>query len=213
VNIEGEHRIQAPREAVWRAINDPDVLRECLPGCEEIIQHTPTDWTAKVTAKVGPVKARFSGRIRLEDLEPPGSCRIVGEGAGGAAGFAKGEARVTLTEDGDATVLRYAADAMVGGKLAQVGSRLIESTARSYADGFFQSFAARMGPQPAGGAAESGAAVDPAGAPKTAASAPAPVPMSGEAAYRLARTALVAMAAVAVAAIGALVVVVLAVAP
>ena len=137
----GEYRIDAPRETVWAAINNPDILRQCIVGCEEIIQNTPTDWTAKVTTRVGPVKARFAGNIRLEDLDPPARCRIVGEGSGGAAGFASGGAVVELVDADGATILTYEADAQIGGKLAQIGSRLIEGFAKRYADDFFASFA------------------------------------------------------------------------
>ena len=142
MKLTGEYRIAAKREAVWIAINDPAILQRCIPGCEEIVKIDPTHWTAKVTTKVGPIKARFSGNIRLEDLNEPASCRIIGEGTGGAAGFAKGGAFVTLAEDGAATVLRYEADVQIGGKLAQIGSRLIDSFAGKFADQFFASFAA-----------------------------------------------------------------------
>ena len=141
----GSYRINASRQQVWEAINDPDILRQCIPGCEEITRETPTDWTAKVVAKVGPVKARFAGKIRLEDLQPPSSSRIVGEGNGGAAGFAKGEALITLAEQGDATQLTYDAEAQIGGKLAQIGSRLIDGFARKYAEEFFAKFASLVG--------------------------------------------------------------------
>lgn len=146
MKMTGEYRIAAPRSRVWDAINDPEILQHCIPGCEAITRNTATDWTASVTAKVGPVKARFQGNIRLEDLDPPSSCRIVGEGSGGAAGFARGEATVQLDADGaDATVLRYSAQAQVGGKLAQIGSRLIDSFAQRYADDFFAQLAAILG--------------------------------------------------------------------
>lgn len=141
----GSYRVSASRQKVWEAINEPNILRQCIPGCEEIVRETPTDWTAKVVAKVGPVKARFAGKIRLEDLQPPSSSRIVGEGNGGAAGFAKGEALITLTDEGDATRLTYEAEAQIGGKLAQIGSRLIDGFARKYADEFFAKFASIVG--------------------------------------------------------------------
>jgi carbon monoxide dehydrogenase subunit G len=141
----GEYRIDASRDAVWLALNDPEVLRRCLPGCEEIVQNTPTDWQARVVIRVGPVRAKFAGRIRLEDLDPPANCRIVGEGSGGAAGFAQGGAVVRLVEDGDATILTYEAEAQIGGKLAQIGSRLIDGFAKRYADDFFGAFARIVG--------------------------------------------------------------------
>lgn len=141
----GSYLVSAPRQRVWDAINDPEILQQCITGCEEIHRETPTDWTAKVVAKVGPVKARFAGKIRLEDLQPPSSSRIVGEGNGGAAGFAKGEALITLTEAGAVTRLDYEAEAQIGGKLAQIGSRLIDGFARKYADEFFAKFAQIVG--------------------------------------------------------------------
>ena len=128
---------------VWDALNDPVALRQCIPGCETIERQSETELTATVTAKVGPVKAKFQGVVRLSDLDPPKSYRISGEGKGGAAGFAKGGAIVELveTEGGQATLLSYAVDANVGGKLAQIGARLIDSTAKKLAGEFFETFA------------------------------------------------------------------------
>jgi len=142
MDMTGEYRIPAPRERVWAALNDPDVLRQCIAGCESLEKISDTELTAKVRAKVGPVSATFSGKVTLSDLDPPAGYRISGEGTGGAAGFAKGGATVSLAEDGpDATVLRYNAEAQVGGKLAQIGSRLIQGTAKKMADDFFTRFA------------------------------------------------------------------------
>ena len=141
MDMSGEYRIAAPREAVWAALNDPDLLRECIPGCEEIEKTSPTEFMAKVTAKVGPVKARFTGKVSMTDLDPPNGYRISGEGQGGAAGFAKGGAEVKLEADGADTILRYTVSANVGGKLAQIGSRLIDATARKMAEEFFSRFA------------------------------------------------------------------------
>jgi len=143
MDMSGEVRIAAPREAVWRALNDPEILRQCIPGCEEIEKLSDTEMTAKVTAKVGPVKARFGGKVTLSDLDPPNGYKISGEGQGGAAGFAKGGAVVRLASDepGSGTVLHYEVNAAVGGKLAQIGSRLIDGTARKMADDFFTTFA------------------------------------------------------------------------
>ncbi len=141
MQINGEYRIEAPPHAVWEALNDPEVLGRCIPGCETVEKLTPTDWKAKVVAKVGPVKATFGGSVQLSALDPPHRCTITGQGTGGAAGFAKGQAHVTLTADGAATVLRYELEANVGGKLAQIGSRLIEGTTRKMADEFFSCFA------------------------------------------------------------------------
>src|SRR5437773_5107242 len=129
MDMSGEVRIAAPREAVWRALNDPEILRQCIPGCEEIEKLSDTEMTAKVTAKVGPVKARFAGKVALSDLDPPNGYKISGEGQGGAAGFAKGSAVVRLEPEGSATLLKYSMQAAVGGKLAQIGARLIDGAA------------------------------------------------------------------------------------
>lgn len=137
----GEQIIPAPRERVWVALNDPEVLRQAIPGCQEMMKHSPTTFEAKVVAKVGPVKANFTGNVILSDLNPPVSYVISGEGKGGAAGFARGGASVRLDEQDGATRLSYDVDAQVGGKLAQIGSRLIDSTARKMADDFFDRFA------------------------------------------------------------------------
>lgn len=145
MDIQGEYRIAAPRETVWQALNDPDILRECIPGCETLEKTSDTEMKAEVTSKIGPVKAKFKGEVTLEDLHPPESYKIVGEGKGGVAGFAKGGADVHLAEDGAETVLTYSAKAQVGGKLAQLGSRLVESTARKMADDFFRVFAEKVG--------------------------------------------------------------------
>lgn len=136
----GEYDIAATREAVWDGLNDPEILKQCIPGCDEIIKESDTAMSAKVTAKVGPVKAKFSGAVTLEDLVPPESYRIVGEGKGGPAGFAKGGAAVQLTEIEGGTRLNYTVDANVGGKLAAIGARLIEGTAKKMADEFFGTF-------------------------------------------------------------------------
>lgn len=142
--MSGEYRIDAPRQAVWDALNDPEVLKACIPGCETLEQKSPTELAAQVTTKVGPVKAKFKGEVTLENLNPPESYTIAGEGKGGVAGFAKGGADVHLAEDGAGTILTYTAKAQVGGKLAQLGSRLIDSTAKKMADQFFDSFAQKV---------------------------------------------------------------------
>lgn len=140
MDMSGQHRIPADVATVWAALNDAEVLAQCIPGCEELEKESDTELTAKVALKIGPVKARFSGRVLLEDLNPPHSYSIVGEGKGGVAGFAKGGADVTLTEDGSETILDYTANAQVGGKLAQLGSRLVKSTSAKLADQFFDNF-------------------------------------------------------------------------
>ncbi len=179
MDMTGEYRIAAPRQKVWEALNDPDILKQCIPGCEKIDKLSPTEMTATVRAKVGPVSARFGGKVTLSDLDPPNGYRISGEGTGGPAGFAKGGATVKLADDGDATKLSYAVEANVGGKLAQIGSRLIDATARQMAENFFAKFAeivaAGAAPAPAPAAAAPGVA--PAGAPAPAPKvAPPPVP-------------------------------------
>ena len=141
MELTGERRIEAPRETVWQALNDPEVLKAAIPGCQELEKTADNAFAATVQAKVGPVKATFAGAVELTDIVAPERYRISGEGTGGAAGFARGGAWVTLAEDGDATVLSYEADAQVGGKLAQIGSRLIQGTARKLAGQFFDRFA------------------------------------------------------------------------
>jgi|SRR5690554_4373385 len=141
MEMSGEQRIPAPRSVVWEALNDPEVLKASIPGCESLERNEAGDgFDAKVRAKVGPVNARFGGTVVLSDINPPESYTISGEGKGGSAGFARGSAKVQLTEDGSATLLSYAVEARVGGKLAQLGSRLIDGTARKMADDFFSRF-------------------------------------------------------------------------
>ena len=145
MDMTGEYRIAAPREKVWEALNDPEILKQSIPGCEELEKTSDTEMTAKVSTKVGPVSAKFTGKVTLSDINPPQSYKISGEGQGGVAGFAKGGAEVELEEDGDETILRYTATAQVGGKLAQIGSRLIDSTAKKMANEFFSKFAEEVG--------------------------------------------------------------------
>lgn len=164
MDMTGEYRIAAPREKVWEALNDPEILAQCIPGCEEIVKLSDTDFTARVMAEVGPVKARFTGKLTLSDLDPPTSYKISGEGQGGAAGFAKGAAQVRLEDDGGATVLRYTIHATVGGKLAQIGARLIDGTARKMADEFFGKFTQVVGPAEVVAEAPAAAAPSPAAA-------------------------------------------------
>jgi carbon monoxide dehydrogenase subunit G len=142
MKMQGERLIQAPRQDVWAALNDPSVLRQCIPGCEEMQKASDTDFSARVKAKVGPVSLTMTGDVHLSDLNPPVSYRITGQGRGGAAGFAKGGADIRLEDKGGATLIAYDVDAQVGGKLAQIGNRLIDSTARKMADDFFSRFVA-----------------------------------------------------------------------
>jgi carbon monoxide dehydrogenase subunit G len=147
MDMTGEFRIPAPRQRVWEGLNDPEILKSSIPGCQTIEKVSDTEFTAKVIAQVGPVKANFTGKVALSDLDPPQSYTIAGEGSGGVAGFAKGSAKVNLDEDGPATVLHYAVQAHVGGKLAQIGSRLIDSVARRMAENFFSRFVAAIVPE------------------------------------------------------------------
>lgn len=137
-----ERSIPAERGQVWQALNDPEVLREAMPGCESFEATGENEYEAKITAKVGPVKARFRFKVLLSDIDAPNGYTLSGEGQGGAAGFAKGSAQVELQEDGDETLLRYAVKANVGGKLAQLGARLIDGAAKKMADAFFSNFIA-----------------------------------------------------------------------
>ncbi len=139
--------VNAPPDTVWTALNDPAVLKDAIPGCESLERTTDTEWRVVVAAKVGPVSARFNGRIELADLNPPTAYTLKFEGQGGAAGFANGEAKVSLAPSGsDATALTYTAKAQVGGKIAQLGSRLIDGAAAKMADDFFARFAERVAP-------------------------------------------------------------------
>jgi carbon monoxide dehydrogenase subunit G len=137
--------VPASRDKVWAALNDPEILRRCIPGCQRLEMSSPTEMTATVVVKLGPVKATFAGKVTLSDLDPPNGYRISGEGSGGVAGFAKGGANVKLeSPSAEVTNLAYQVDAQIGGKLAQLGGRLIDSTAKKLAGEFFQNFAAAL---------------------------------------------------------------------
>ena len=140
MDINGEFTIPAERERVWEMLNDPEVLKRCIPGCEELAQTSDTQFDAKMLAKIGPVKAKFDTSIELSEVTPPQSYTISGQGKGGPAGFGKGSAKVRLESVDDGTVLRYDADLQVGGELAQIGSRLVGGTARKIANDFFTRF-------------------------------------------------------------------------
>ncbi len=159
MDMSGERRIPATRERVWEALNDPEILRLSIPGCQEIEKVSETEITAKVTTKIGPMSAKFSGKVELSDIDPPNGYTLSGEGQGGVAGFAKGSAKVRLQDDGGETLLKYDVNATVGGKMAQLGTRLIDTTTRKLTDQFFENFA--------------NAVVTPAEAPAEAAPAPA----------------------------------------
>ncbi len=173
----GERRIPAPREKVWDALNDPAVLKASIPGCEKLEKLSDDDMTGTVAMKIGPISARFSGRVQLLDREPPTSYRIVGEGQGGAAGFAKGGANVRLADDGTFTVLTYAVQAQVGGKIAQLGARLVDATAKSMADAFFDRFVAEVAATPAQPVAAEGLAGAIASATQPSTTGPATISM------------------------------------
>lgn len=147
MEMKGEYTIPAPRTAVWAALNDVAVLKAAIPGCDTINRLSETQIEATVVAKVGPVKASFKGLVTLEDIDPPNGYTIRGEGQGGVAGFARGGAKVRLTDVPDGTLLSYEVDASVGGKLAQIGGRLIDSTAKKLADQFFAAFSTLAGGQ------------------------------------------------------------------
>ena len=162
MEMTGEYTVSASREKVYEALNDRDILAKCIPGCQELNKDSDTELSAVVKSKVGPVSATFKGKVTISEMDPPNGYKISGEGSGGVAGFAKGGAEVKLVADGENTVLSYVATAQVGGKLAQIGSRLIDSTAKKMANEFFGKFAEEVG----GGAVE-------AAAPAAAESAPA----------------------------------------
>ena len=146
MRMNDSQRIPASKEKVWAALNDPAVLKQCIPGCQSLDMTSPTEMTATVVFKVGPVKATFGGKVTLSEINAPDSYRISGEGSGGVAGFAKGGATVKLSAEGsDVTVLSYEVDAQIGGKLAQLGGRLIDSTAKKLAGEFFVSFGEVVG--------------------------------------------------------------------
>jgi carbon monoxide dehydrogenase subunit G len=162
MDFQGRYLIASPPDQVWAALHDPDVLASCIPGSQSVTRLSDTDYEAIATIKIGPVKAKFSGNVKWEDAAPPEGFThagtLSGEGKGGPAGFAKGQAQVLLAEEGGGTVLTYTAKATVGGKLAQIGQRLIDSTAKSIADNFFANFEALMR---AGGDGKNAAVTEP----------------------------------------------------
>jgi carbon monoxide dehydrogenase subunit G len=144
MTMSGEQQLSAPRETVWAKLNDPAVLKACIPGCETLEKLSENEFQAVATNRIGPVKARFKGKVRLTDLDPPNGYKISGEGDGGIAGFAKGGATVTLTDKEGGTLLTYNVEAQIGGKLAQLGQRLVNGAAKKLADDFFAKFAAAV---------------------------------------------------------------------
>lgn len=145
MEFSGEYRIPARQQQVWEALNDPAVLQACIVGCKQLEKVSDTEFIATVAAKVGPVSATFKGNMVLSDMDAPNGYTLTGQGQGGAAGFAKMGAKVALTEDQNETVLKYVANAEIGGKLASVGSRLVQTVAKKNADDFFAAFARQLG--------------------------------------------------------------------
>jgi len=143
--MDGEVQLPASQDAVWAKLNDPEVLKVCIPGCESLEKLSDVEFQAVAVTKIGPVKARFKGKVKLTDLDPPRSYRISGEGDGGVAGFAKGGANVALADKDGGTLLTYHVEAQIGGKLAQLGQRLVNGVAKKLADQFFEKFAAAVG--------------------------------------------------------------------
>lgn len=180
MDMSGERRIQAPRQRVWDALNDPEMLKAAIPGCESVTRTAEDAFEAKVAIKIGPMAAKFGGKVKLENINAPVSYTITGEGNGGAMGFAKGGADVALDEVGpDETLLKYTVKAQVGGKMAQLGARLIDSTAKQMSDQFFDRFAAAVAPPPpveAPVAAEAATAAPAASPAPAAARAPLTAP-------------------------------------
>ena len=168
MDMTGERRIAAPREQVWAALNDTEVLKSAIPGCDSLVREGENTLKATASLKIGPISAKFAGKVNLLDLDPPNGYRIAGEGQGGVAGFAKGGATVTLEAEGAGTVLRYTVKAQVGGKIAQLGARLFDATAKQMADAFFDKFGALVAPpEPEPEATEGHSAPHPSPKPAT----------------------------------------------
>lgn len=193
MKLEGQKTIPAPIERTWAALNDPEILKASIPGCESMEQTGENEYTAALKIRIGPVNARFKGKLGLSDVVPPHSYRIAFEGQGGAAGFGKGNADVRLESDGASTLLNYVAQAQVGGKIAQIGSRLIDAAAAKIAADFFTAFEEQLAaeapaetsaevtvaaPADAPAQAPTAAPADTTAAPTRAAAAPAPAPVS-----------------------------------
>jgi hypothetical protein len=175
MDMTGERRIPAPRETVWQALNDPEVLKASIPGCESLEKLSDTEMKATAAVRIGPISARFAGNVQITDIDPPVGYTIGGEGQGGVAGFAKGGARVHLADEGQGTLLSYEVHAQVGGKIAQLGARLIDASARQMADAFFDRFSAQVAPPAAAAAPVAAAQADPRRAPSPLPSAIGPL--------------------------------------
>jgi uncharacterized protein len=149
MTMSGEYQLPVPRETVWEKLNDPATLKACIPGCEQLDKLSDNEFQAIATVKIGPVKATFKGKVTLSDIDPPNGYKISGQGDGGVAGFAKGGATVKLEPKDGGTLLSYAVEAQIGGKLAQIGQRLVNGAAKKIADEFFENFAAAVAPKSA----------------------------------------------------------------
>ncbi|MGD8429185.1 MAG: carbon monoxide dehydrogenase subunit G [Ectothiorhodospiraceae bacterium] len=176
MDMNNERQLPLPQQQVWEALNDPEVLAACIPGCESMEEVEENVYRATVTQKVGPVKARFKGRVTVSEQQPPSAYRLSFEGDGGSAGFAKGEADVTISEEGDGSRIGYTVKATVGGKLAQVGSRLVDGAARKTADKFFDNLVEHLG---GGEEAAKGGEAEEKGAEAPQAAAPSAQPEAG----------------------------------
>jgi len=165
MDMSGERRIHAPRQKVWEALNDPEILKASIPGCDSMERLGENELKATASIKIGPISAKFAGKVTLADIDPPNGYTITGEGQGGVAGFAKGGASVRLTDIDGGTLLTYDVKAQVGGKIAQLGARLIDASAKQMAETFFDRFSARLAP----------AAPEPAAAPDVAVGTNTPV--------------------------------------
>ena len=173
MELTGAMLMAAPRERVWQALNDPNVLVHCIPGCEEVQQISPTETHTRVLLKMGPVRARFVGKILMSDIRPAEGCTLAFQGSGGAAGFARGTSVVTLASEGEGTRLQYSATASVGGKLGQIGGRMIDASAKQMAEQFFSALQAQLAGTPLAAAAPAVEAPSPAVAEAPAATRPA----------------------------------------
>lgn len=187
MELTGDIVIGAPRDRVWAALDDPDVLVRCIPGCESMEVLSPTDRSARLRVKVGPVRANFSGQVRMSEVRPGQGCVLSFDGSGGAAGMAKGVSQIELSDEGEATRLRYTVQASVGGKLGQVGGRMIDAAAKQMADQFFAALGAHLAP-PAAAMPEAAEGVEAAG-PADRADVPAAPPPAFASAPRAERAA------------------------
>lgn len=180
MEITGEYLVPAPQQRVWEALNDPQVLKASITGCQSLERVSDNEFAAIVTSKVGPVSATFRGNVVLSDLDPPRGYTLTGRGQGGAAGFAKMSSRVALQPQGEQTLLRYTAQAEIGGKLAAVGSRLVQAVAKKNADDFFAAFTRQLGAPEAApvAAVQPGAVAVPEGAPAAVPAAPVRAPVA-----------------------------------